>query len=109
MKGNLEMYIYVRVYIFLRCAEFSYKKMEQALKCVFGKGVWVKESTEIILSTGSWALGDLLSGSKQSNGRLGQKPHRLYQIQCLIWYTAVVLYPCCYQKEKIVDFGVASN
>lgn len=35
------MYIYV--YIFLRCAEFSYRKVEQALKSAFGKGLRTKQ------------------------------------------------------------------
>lgn len=36
------------------CAQFSYRKMKQALKSVFGKGVRMKESMEVILSHSSW-------------------------------------------------------
>lgn len=57
------------------CADFSYRKMKQALKSVFGKGVRMKESMEVILLHSSWGLHGFLSRSKQFKGRLGQKPH----------------------------------
>lgn len=41
-EGKLKS-VYIYVYVFLRCAEFSYRKVEQALKSAFGKGLRTKE------------------------------------------------------------------
>lgn len=49
------------MHVFLGYAEFSYRKMEQALISVFGKGVRIKEGMEVILSPSSWGLGGFLS------------------------------------------------
>lgn len=88
------------------CAQFSYRKMKQALKSVFGKGVRMKESMEVILSHSSWGLDGFLSRSKQFKGRLGQKttdyPKNAVSFGAQLWFGVPA-------AAKLVDFDVGSN